>query len=1172
MPNKLSLLQLQDEINLLKKLLANLQAAIAAGTTSGGTGTGSGGTTSGGSAIVFSAPYQLLGSDNNSSTIQGKLINNNYINDQAISISKIIGLQTALNKLTFSPVTVNNPNTTITNNNDYYDNPQPKIITTIEDVVSGLNTLYQLYQFGTSAYKYLTGISSVIGTNARSYTQLIDDITGVEDIVNDSSTGLSATRATTLQTETQLETLQTEVAENTAQIETLVGEVGQLEVFETETSVHLTTIDSEIAQLLVRTSADEALITTAQSTATSAQASATAAQLTATAAGGGVAALEAEVGGIQFEVTALAAAVALVSLFGGGSSSSSSGGNTTNNNYTVADLSGLIADDNASKSFLSAMVSANYATLNANNTYTLTSTFLNLATGSGSNTKINQIYQFLVDAGFITSSSSTTTTNGTTTTTTTYSEAPGFANLLTTVSNNSSSITKFMQWFTDSGFIVATTNMGVTTYAEATKFPNIYTTIQTAVSNITNLTQWFTDSGFIIPTTTMGVTTYAEATKFPNIYTTIQNNLTNITNILKWFTDSGFIVATTNMGVTTYSEAPNFMNIYSTIQNGSGNANGALQVLLDAGFIAGNTTTYTELGGVPNIYTNIIQSKNNNTPITSALSQLGLVTVSSGNATLATFPNVTYSNLIGYLVSMGFLVQTGSGASATYALATSASNIYTNITQLIGNNTIVTNALQSLGLLTVSGGTASATTYTVPSYTNLIQYLVNANILTSSLVLNSNFAGANVPALPTTLKILGIYTSTDNISYSVTPGLYNIVNQLTNVTNACVAAGIVTVGSYITPTAAQNLITETNTIGNSLVTAGILTSTGTAPITFSQASGLSNIVSQTASNTSTIASHTTSINNNVYAYGFNYGLPGPIPPFTFNLVCHLNSNTGTWLTSNGITASSQVTRWTPTIKKNSIGSFVYAQTSNPKPPVLTNDTTNSYVKNATGAYEILTTTGGLLSTNLDLSSTAGPYDMFTMHVLIRPYFNVPTSGGAAYTVLNLDANYGLGLYFSTNGMYSATGPQYQSFLYLTKGNTVTGSVNNLITLNSNNYYLFSITLGRNTTATNFYSWTNNSSTTATPTSVGTQALNTGTQVNFYVNGQPCGSSCYNGTNATVLGLGCKTSTTNNNTSFTFDGTITQFNLYDYCQSQAEVVQYKNYILSAYPALTLPNVY
>jgi len=679
-----------------------------------------------GAAIVFSGANQLAGSDSTGTLVTGRLIKDDYIDNQTISTTKIVGLDDILKLLKDrldgidTPVTIQ---TTVYND----DTDEFDLVDTLTDL--GSAAVYTLFleplvkKFQTKALNFLKGLANIKG--ARSYAQLVDS---VDDIVSDVAQNVTdiatqTANTTALQTRvTAVETQTTALNTRTAAVETQTTALQtRTTAIETVNATQTTSIATNTAGLAANDAHDlvqDGLISTATSVATGAATTAGSALALAGTASG-VATGAASLGASN---SAAIGALTLALIAAGIFSSSGEGDSITyvnNPSFDPTSLNNSVASLNTSvgslKTLADALVNNGFATLSGT-TYTLTSQFIALLSGGGSGG------------------------SGT---------------------GNSVQFTQLMQDLVANGFYTQSSADGVVTYTPTSSFNNIIANVAKNSTDSTLALNTFVSSGFLTSSTTNGVTTYTPAQSLPNIYQRILNVSNNMNPVGTALSYLGLL--TKNFGTGDLSNAINKTITYPSLVSTM-----MALALYTTTTDASNNVTYNVVPNIPNLLT----MRSNVDSLRNALQNIGILDTNiytQDPLATALYQETKWSyvkilrNLLDYFTSIGVLTK---NTDLTYTVTPSLPNVITSINQLSQNVNMIFQDLLQAGLIGYNGSTLS---YVIPD--NLRNVSINQQTIGDSLV------------------SAGLLTRAGSIKYDYT-AVANIPNLITEINTLKNASGV----------------------------------------------------------------------------------------------------------------------------------------------------------------------------------------------------------------------------------------------------------------------------------------------------------------------------------------------------------------------------------------------
>lgn len=543
---------------------------------------GGGGT---GTPITFTGPYRLLGSNASGQVTEGKLVNDNYIDNASISKNKIIGLEEFLQSLDGRLNLIEDSFPITVEYNTY--NEADDTWTTVTKVLSNIASVYTfvtdtiptLYKATRNIFNFLRGTRLINGI-PRGYQELIEEFDDVDDLLNNPDTGVLK-KTTDIQNKVNENTQRIfdeskktientgKIADQGQKISTTADKVTDIqdklgfdpqtgnydgfdaiEKFKDDSMLEFG-YDEGTGKMLIKNQVEQ-VVRSAAETATSLATTAA----SVTAMGATVSGLSSSLASLAGPLAGLGGMLGLLGLLGLADS---------NGNPTTPPDSTLFV------SFLSAMITAGYVTLGSDTKYQLTPGFKGLLG------KVNSIEENL---------------NG------------WMGPMVTTLANNDLYITPKLAAL---GIVVKDVNnravspgdtppitykalidnLVLSTSLIASTVNNV--TTYSANPNLGKMLQALITAGFLIPSTTNGITTYTTST-----LTDIPTKVTNATNridglytklglntytpqltykdlmealvtakVLKAYTDS-------NTGVTTYTPNYNLTEqgaSYTTVNN-----------------------------------------------------------------------------------------------------------------------------------------------------------------------------------------------------------------------------------------------------------------------------------------------------------------------------------------------------------------------------------------------------------------------------------------------------------------------------------------------------------------------------------------------------------------------------------------------------------------------------
>jgi hypothetical protein len=481
-------------------------------------------------------------------------------------------------------------------------------------------------------------------------------------------------------------------------------------------------------------------------------------------------------------------------------------------------------------------------------------------------------------------------------------------------------------------------------------------------------------------------------------------------------------------------------------------------------------------------------------------------------------------------------------------------------TQLISQNTLASNLVLG-GYTTLSNGTYNLT----PSGSNLItrvdkilSTLVSAGVLTKSITDNVEIY---TMTLSSNNLVTQIGTNGSNIANN-TGNIATITGQLATVNATLKDLGIFSTDyTELTGAAAYNIVTMYNLlqkIRDANIAAGLITS-ASPPVTTSFALNLPTKIAT--------------------MQGISHGSI-PLPPFVDSMQGYFVGNKRFFCCydlSNGATVSN----WYPAYTKG-ISQFSCFVGTGAAYPTLKTSTLPGI------DFELDTTTAGLLGTNTNIGGTNSVLSSFTLCVLVKlttTFPNLPEIG----TVIGMQNGYEAGTFPSMNlnntlGYACLSGPNGVLSATVSNNNTGYPGVSSppnpaqdvIKPLVAGQYYLLSMTYGRNWRVASNYTLTTSTTNGIMYATYGTNTTNPtkggATQVGLWINGNLCGMSLVTGVNGSSIysSLGCNATsnaadlnTAGKNASGRFNGTIAAFAIYNRELIEDEMLVVKNYFATTY---------
>jgi hypothetical protein len=1049
------------------------------------------------STIIFSGNDQLVGSNATGVQTVGRLINNSYIDDAAISTVKILGLDGDLSSINSQLATINSfiaiPSGKTIIEYDVNANPQPKAITILEDIVVGLETAYSVYNTVNKAYMALKTAYDAFKLAQAGYNTLND-------------TAISTV-------ETEVGSLTTELGTLTTSVTTLTTSVGTLTTGLASNTAHDVVQDGLIA-------GNTTLIGT-----------------TATALEGEISASAAA---IEVQIAALYALLILSGLFGGGGKDSSGTAIpvTTSNysgqiaaiNLAITNLqtsnTTLVTDDNASKTFLNAMVTAGFATF-ASNTYTLTSAFTGLLAAVNANTtSIAQNVVALVNTGYLTKTG--TSPNFV------YSVTGSTVNAVTTLATLTGNQTIINKTLQDSGLFSGpyTETSGLSNITNGSGTTVVPPTVNRILSGNGTYTTPSSPSTPIYLRIRMcagggggGGAVGSNSGSYIGGNGTNGGNTTFGSNLICYGGSGGTGSSNNPSGGGSFSitSASNQLVLYSVAgSNGSG---GLVTVVTNANAIGGSGGSNPfgcGVGGGP-----------------------------YGSSGLTPPPNTGAGGSGGGPASNNSQQYGGSGGGAGGYIDLFITNPSSNYTYSVGSSGVFGNG----GGGGNQGGNGSSGVIIIEEYYPPMG--ASTSIASTVAIVNSTlkdyglFESNNVEQRNSALNLLTMFynlgfvdrtivSNPSGYSYFQIGGLYNLPAQINTNTSILATqqsilnkAGILK-SDFTQTVGLRDLFVNQGTIGDTLVSAGVLSSLVTSGVTnYSQVTPVINIATLNTL-VNSISNSLASLRNAEVSVGTIAGGTYNIAPSAANLVSDYRSLSNVrsnginlppflehcygyfivkpeYLQGSGITAGSQIGTWFPAYTSG-MSCWNYPGGANVAQLVNTSGLSGQ-------GLEINTNTGGFFNNSLTNLGSIGQLQKYTVCCLARAQtsYNSTSSGPSAFV-------------FGTDGGGGHSMALNPSLWYASGGNTVIAASNDTqgtgfnmaqYPINAGTYYNFGVTIGTNLTSTQGYTVSNPSTGVVKYAVSANYGIINVNQITLYINGKSKATSAFSSNGPTTYpGLGC----------------------------------------------------
>jgi len=419
------------------------------------------------SDIQFTGPFQTIGSDANGKAIMGRVINDNYIDDQSISTNKIIGLD-ELVKIINDTLTEHDgridaieamfPLAVIYNEYNEADDTWSTVTKVLSNTASAwtflTDTAPKMWNASKNIYAWLKGARDIVGVS-RNLQQINDTLDETTRIANDASDLIETTTDNLRNTNKKINDVADELGfdptkepgEQLTDWNNVLDEIGYDEGSGT------TQIKRNVES--VTRTANDALSSAGNALTAASSAASTAGSIASALVGaGGNIANSAIAGGLAGLAGGL-----LGALFTGGDS---------NEDGTINPLKGIYDDQ------IKDLQDANEEIQIVNN---------------GQNTQITNLFQYLVDGGFLINN------NGT------YTEAPAYAGIYSKIVKLINNDANYATQLNKLGIVNTNLTTGTTSL---TNLPNI---------KIPDLISYLVTSGVLIATTDANnVTTYTPNT------------------------------------------------------------------------------------------------------------------------------------------------------------------------------------------------------------------------------------------------------------------------------------------------------------------------------------------------------------------------------------------------------------------------------------------------------------------------------------------------------------------------------------------------------------------------------------------------------------------------------------------------------------------------------------
>ncbi len=1160
----------------------------------------------GSESIVFDQPNRVLASASDNSTIFAR-INDNLIDDESISKLKINGLNADLANLesAIEAIINNNGDFPITVN-EYIYNDEDSVWETVSRVISNVNAFYtfvfdtlpRIYSSTNAILNWIRGGVSAI-SGARDLGELVDTLDGLDETVNNPTTGLTK-----------------KVADNKL-AQDAINDLTDAELLEQSTQIG--DVLDDINEITVANELQDTLIDTATATAGSALAVGTAAGVTAA---GAVA---------TGSSNSAAIALLILALLGQGLLESDGSGGYQEPamppDYS-GDILALQVTNTTQNTFLSGLVTAGYATLSSG-IYTLTDDGANLLD------RVNDAFDALVQCGILAKDN-----NGYGTGIPSYSLAPTMIDSTELTPLNVGSIldgflhngtrlflyviTYLIPALQSAGMLIETIefNQAVTpTYTPVTQslLPNLVTAgllnydsgthTYTLTTNGEQFMSWVTDltaslvtSGIITETDTAGVLSYAYNPAFSPPGGSFASPVAP--TIQRFLTGSGTYTLPTS------PRAPLYIKV---IMSGAGGGGGASYGFGNASSFAPNGTAGGSTTFGPNLTCNggsggngadnndsYASAPGGSYSVTSVSNQYVLFATngSSGGGGLITAQ--TNANAIGgaggtnplgcgcpgapfAAGGISALPNTGAGGSGAgpnsnqaFQFGGAGAGAGSYIEVIIGSPSSTYS--YSVGSAGAGGASSGATSYSGGDGGSGI---IIVEEYYPQLSESESVAVNELVVVNSALKDYGLFSA----DFVETTSPFNLKTALTNAHTQLNTSGLITsaaLPAFTSTTLGTNLNTYMNLINNTLKGSGEWTADWTERSPLINVVTLNTFVNSISANVIAMRDslgEADILTNGLYttdsrAYNLSADVQNgghvkyggiTFPPFLPNCIAWYNHQLSSYGSNQtaGLPATTPVSEWFPSFSNLTTGAQKWLASGQVTPvsPVI-NNSQSGY---ATSTYEIDTTNGGMLIQTINLNNTSDLF-AFTVCMMFRPYtnglgltqcvFSNDTAGLSPNFLINASGN----LYWF--GGYSANVDQMYA---LQSGIINIGASNNLAKLTQNQYYFLCYTVGLATTSVNTYTWVG-----TTPTIFTTKNPNASRQTTCYLNNHLVGSCGFpasgQSTTGNCFGLGCQ-GNTSVNTNFPFKGSVVECSIYDSEFNLAQVSAHYDYLQAKYPSVT-----